>query len=134
MASSSGFMDGWRERVDAHQKALAGVFREKVLPALKKKRLRTIVGTYSGSGDSGGVDYWSGTNKYGMASPCHEWGLATSQRGALDDYVLSLLPGGWEINDGSDGAATLDIETGKFSVRHSQRFTTSDESTIEGQF
>lgn len=134
MTDSWDWTTGLTERLKAEEAARAAAFREKVLPALQKKRLRTIVGTYSGSGDSGGVDYWSGTNKYGKNVPQGEWGLDQEQRGALEDYVLSLLPGGWEINDGSDGEATINLETGKVTIQHSERITTTQDSTIEGQF
>ena len=37
--------------------------------------------------------------------------------------LWDLLPGGWEINDGSYGEITLDTRTEKINVEHNERYT-----------
>lgn len=41
----------------------------------------------------------------------------------FEDAVFSLLPGGWEINDGSYGTVSVDVATGAIKVEHNERYT-----------
>lgn len=41
----------------------------------------------------------------------------------LIDNAFDLLPGGWEINDGSYGTITIDIATENISIEHNERYT-----------
>ena len=34
----------------------------------------------------------------------------------LEDFLLNLLPGGWEINEGSHGQFTVDVASGRVEV------------------
>jgi hypothetical protein len=42
---------------------------------------------------------------------------------AFVDDLFSLLPGGWEINDGSYGDIVVDVATGKINIEHNERYT-----------
>lgn len=41
----------------------------------------------------------------------------------LLDNAFDLLPGGWEINDGSYGTIVVDVPTGEITVDHNERYT-----------
>jgi len=41
----------------------------------------------------------------------------------ITDEMFSLLPSGWEINDGSYGVVTLNIATGQIAIEHNERYT-----------
>lgn len=45
---------------------------------------------------------------------------------AFDDFIGALwrvLPGGWEIDDGSYGDVNVDVATRQITVNHNERFT-----------
>jgi hypothetical protein len=39
------------------------------------------------------------------------------------DAVFDLLPGGWEINEGSYGTITIDVASASITVEHNERYT-----------
>lgn len=43
----------------------------------------------------------------------------------LRDYLLDLLPAGFENNEGGDGDITVDIKTGAIHVSHNEYYTES---------
>ena len=43
----------------------------------------------------------------------------------LYDYLLDLLPDGFEDNEGGDGDITVDIKTGAIHVSHNEYYTES---------
>jgi hypothetical protein len=47
----------------------------------------------------------------------------------FEDAVFQLLPGGWEINDGSYGVVTVDVASGKITVDHNERVVDINSST-----
>jgi hypothetical protein len=49
----------------------------------------------------------------------------------LADHFFELLPGGWEINDGSYGEIHVDIATGAITVEHNERYTDVRSETFE---
>jgi hypothetical protein len=50
-------------------------------------------------------------------------GLTQTRLDQLEDAMFSLLPGGWEINDGSFGSIDIDVSTGEIEVTHNERYT-----------
>lgn len=124
----------YMQQLKDEQEAKLKAFRELALPALKKHRMKTVVAHYSGYGDSGAVQAWSGVNKYGKQSHMSDWGMSSSERDALENYVLSLLPEGWEIDDGSQGTVTLDLAAGKAEVKHGVKVTSFENSTLRAEF
>jgi hypothetical protein len=55
-------------------------------------------------------------------------GLTRKSIDDLEDAMYSLLPGGWEINDGSYGSIDIDVSTGAIEVTHNERYTEVDTS------
>lgn len=47
----------------------------------------------------------------------------------FEDAMYELLPGGWEINDGSYGEITVDVGTGDIEVQHNERIVDIHSST-----
>lgn len=56
-------------------------------------------------------------------------GLTATRLDEVEDAMFSLLPGGWEINDGSFGEITIDVQTGEIEVTHNERYTEVNTST-----
>lgn len=50
-------------------------------------------------------------------------GLTRKSIDDLEDAMYSLLPGGWEINDGSYGSIDIAVATGAIEVTHNERYT-----------
>lgn len=80
-----------------------------VAKTLKARGVTFVEFEYYGSGDSGCIEN------------CHIEGSGTmsqEEQEKLENLVYDLLPVGWEINEGSQGTITFDLETGSVSVDH----------------
>jgi hypothetical protein len=105
----------------------------------------TLVFHYYGSGDSGEVEpcvidrTMQGTldalgwrMDYCGQGYTYEYGRMVAQGDDHDKCLLTLvselLPGGWEINEGSSGEVALDINDVKIIVRHNQNVMTTEYS------
>lgn len=54
----------------------------------------------------------------------NEDGLITTEKCAeFEQELFDLLPGGWEINEGSYGEIVVDVATEEITVEHSERYT-----------
>ena len=98
---------------------------------------------YDGNGDSGTVEGFTlrdrdgqevdparlPTGKYasGWAPGGREIDLADK----LDELVCAILPGGWEINEGSFGVVVLNTLTRRIHVAHSWRIESTQEEPFE---
>lgn len=51
---------------------------------------------------------------------------------AFEDAMFDLLPGGWEINDGSFGEIHITVGTGHVSTTHNERYT--EVNTTENEY
>jgi hypothetical protein len=71
--------------------------------------------TYDGYGDSGCFDARSYSDNQGNNVE------ADFLNDAVEEYVCAILPGGWEINEGSYGQVEIDIATFKSKVVHNER-------------
>ncbi len=56
--------------------------------------------------------------------------LDEALRGELEELLLGLLPGGWEINEGSFGDFTIDVAAGQVTVDASWRVARESETQI----
>jgi hypothetical protein len=131
----------------------------KILKELKTKtNIKYVEVAYSGSGDSGAIDevrfldahkesikkkdipninikydlltngYWADSDE----ASCTKKESNLSE--AIDDFcwsVLSHKKGGWEINDGSDGYFTFNVDEGTVVLSHTEFYTESMEYTDE---
>jgi hypothetical protein len=81
---------------------------------------------YDGCGDSGcfeGHEYFDSEGKAVCADFLND---------EVDEYACSILPVGWEIDDGSYGIVEIELALGEASVKHSDR--TVEESFMEHEF
>jgi hypothetical protein len=79
--------------------------------------------TYDGSGDSG--DIHEPTLEPSLKGAIHGLGFYLDEDAAIE-CIDRLLPGGWEINEGSSGSVVFDIDTGKIMVCHNENVMTTD--------
>lgn len=100
------------------------------LDALIKKGVRYVAVDYSGYGDSGGIDSVSYLDEH---SKPVDVGSDEANR-HIEDYVYTLLPAGFEINDGGQGTVTLDLVKRGYTMEHGQNYTETTSSTMEGEF
>lgn len=116
---------------------------KKFCDTLQEYDIDEVVMNYDGSGDSGdGECLFKKTIRYhpqGPEEPTTRWNWipyaqvkielvnnGTVSEKALDDFqdnLWSLLPGGWEINDGSYGEVFIDVRQKTIKVEHNERYT-----------
>lgn len=126
-----------------------------IIKAMRENGIAQATVTYSGVGDSGGIDSieasrsddvvvnlsalmvnvlvrhstWSGG---GWNSKISEEN--TSLNEALEQFTYDWLEdnhSGWENNDGADGEVNFDIDEGKISITHRTHYTEVDVDEVE---
>ena len=103
--------------------------RTEILPALVQHRVANVEAAYSGYGDSGAIDGLQYRDAAGQRVD-----RASLPKGVieqLENVLYEFLPAGFEINDGSQGTLTLDVLTGKVTIKHQENYTASNDSTRE---
>lgn len=127
---------------------------KKFCETLQEYDIDEVTGTYDGSGDSGDMDFMFKRmfrrQNIGNAEPTVTTnylnerdaealvttnGSGTASTKAFNEFidaVWSLLPGGWEINDGAFGSIHIDTRQKTVQVEHNERYTeiTTTESTF----
>ena len=113
--------------------------------SLQDYGITDVTATYDGGGDSGDMDYSfhlvEHNPQIGNLDPrtnswWHESGqirelITSAGSGTIDpklfddflDALWALLPGGWEINDGSYGEISINVGERTVHVEHSERYT-----------
>ena len=71
--------------------------------------VETATSTFDGYGDEGTIDD-------PVFAPNPPAGLPDGTADAIKDAFADLLPGGWEINEGSFGSVRLDVATGEAAL------------------
>jgi hypothetical protein len=103
--------------------------RTEILPALAQHRVANIEAAYSGYGDSGAID---GTQFRDVAGQrIDRAAIPSNVLEQLENCIYEFLPSGFEINDGSQGTLTLDVQTAKVTLQHQENYTASNDSTRE---
>jgi hypothetical protein len=97
-----------------------------LLRELKDNGLVRLEVSYSGGGDDGCIDTFSGyeINEKGE----EKWSpdsVPQKFQDEFDDYLYDFISNNiewdWINNDGGYGVVTIDLETGKMTIDHSQR-------------
>ena len=86
--------------------------------------------TSAGATDTSPTTEWCNIERFCEAIRNEPDSLITKKR--LDEFLdamFELLPGGWEINDGSYGEITVEISNGEITVQHNERITDVESST-----
>ena len=104
----------WKREEDERKKwAKTNLFFE----LRKQRELAFVRVEYDGCGDSGQVEEVAYLDSQKKVITIDDQSLHE----AVEEYVYSILPGGWEINEGSEGTVEIDVAAGKTHVCHSQR-------------
>lgn len=125
------FMRKIMEQRDAHQSDCASGLA-KVRNELLAKGVVTVICEYSGYGDSGGVEnvLWHDENN----QPVPRSEISDAVHDAVCRYAESLLPMGFENNDGGQGEVILDLKARNYTVNHQENYTETRDSEFEGSF
>lgn len=70
---------------------------------LHRRSIHTVTARFDGYGDSG--QFHEVTTEPGNIE------MGTALQNDLEDYLYTLLPGGWENNEGGHGTCTIDVQT-----------------------
>jgi hypothetical protein len=89
---------------------------------LQKLGVVEITARFDGSGDSGQIEEFE-------ALPV-DVEIPDALRERIEDLLGGLLPGGWEINEGSYGTFTVDVESGDITTEAAGRITSDSETDI----
>lgn len=103
--------------------------RDVILPRLKKWGVAKVEAEYSGYGDSGSIDEISYLDAAG--EPVNMNLVRPASDPDIENVMYELLPAGFEINDGSQGMLTLDVQAGTVTVNHGENEVISHESRRE---
>jgi len=103
--------------------------RTETLPALRPLQVANIEAAYSGSGDSGAIDGVQFRDSKGIR--IERSTIPGPLKESLEDALYEFLPAGFEINDGSQGTLTVDVQAGTVKLDHQENYTSSLDSTLE---
>lgn len=96
-----------------------------LLPLFESGLVTRLVVTYDGYGDSGTAELseWEAAAEFDPDTLKTPSGMTL--REAIEEATYQILPGGWEINEGSCGTLTVTYEEGrvKVSIEHGWRVT-----------
>lgn len=93
----------------------------------KKRGIEKIIIYYDGYGDSGDVNDI-------LISPSNDVEISKVEEGLLRDLAFQLLAsrhGGWEINEGSNGSVTLDLQKGTIEHDHYTNYVAQNQTLDE---
>jgi len=103
--------------------------RSEILPALRQLQITNIEAAYSGCGDSGAIDGVQFRDSQGIR--IERATIPEALKESLEDTLYEFLPAGFEINDGSQGTLTVDVQAGTVKLDHQENYTSSLDSTLE---
>jgi hypothetical protein len=95
-----------------------------LIPALRFLGVREVVVSYDGAGDEGQIQPPDFTPESPIGYP---EGLAD----LIEEVTGCLLPGGWEINEGSSGHLIIDVSSGTHTLEH--EWNESDEDDMDDE-
>lgn len=119
----------YHQSEQARLKRAKARLREEILPALRTHRVANIEAAYSGYGDSGCIDGVQFRDPAGER--VERASIPDTLKETLESALYEFLPAGTEINDGAQGTLTLDVPTGKVTIKHQETYTETRDSTRE---
>lgn len=117
---------------EAERQAAAEMFAKQAVPLLAKAGVRKIDIEYSGYGDSGGIDAHCYTGDEDKA--IEKESLPEGADQMVCDFAESLIPAGFETNDGGQGRVFIDVVKGTWKLHHEVNITETESSDTEGTF
>ena len=103
--------------------------RTEILPALVQHRVANIEAAYSGYGDSGAIEGLQFRDAVGRR--VERTDIPGSLKEQLEETLYEFLPEGFEIDEGSQGTLTIDLQASRISVQHQENYTATSESSQE---
>jgi hypothetical protein len=94
-------------KTDDEKAAIAKI--TELFPALREAGITDVLIDYDGCGDSGTV---------GNITPAT---IPQAVQDRLEEYAHTILPGGWETNEGSHGVIIIDVANETITVDHAWR-------------
>jgi hypothetical protein len=123
------FMKSYEEervkRCDSAKEIIAGLCEELFLNLVD-----SIEVGYNGEGDSGDISYVVYFDVAGLAAKY----VSPKNEEKLRNACFSLLPGGFENNDGGFGTIKIDIRKRVITVEHSTRIVQTEDDTYAYAF
>jgi hypothetical protein len=113
--------------------------RDELISALRVVRGTAAKIEYDGYGDDGAIEDITVLDEEGNAidldATCHaddpSGGNLVQRLDELTCELLEILVPGWEINEGSCGTLTIDVNRGTASLHHSARYMASTDEEYE---
>jgi hypothetical protein len=119
----------YHQSVAAQLQTAKKTLRTTILPALLASGVADVEAAYSGYGDSGAIDGVQYRDKAGVRVEREKIPAALKEQ--LESVLYEFLPAGFEINDGSQGTLTLDVQAGTVKLEHQENYTKTRDSTRE---
>ena len=124
------FMKSYEEervkRCNSAKEIIAGLCEELFL-----NLVNSIEVSYNGEGDSGDISY---VVYFDIAGDRAKYKLSTENEEKLRDACFSLLPSGFENNDGGFGVIKINIRKRVITVEHSTRIVQTEDDTYAYAF
>lgn len=89
---------------------------------LKKLGVAEITAHFDGSNDSGQIEEFEV-----LPMPVEIDRVLQDQ---IEDLLVNLLPDGWEVNEGSYGTFTIDVDSGTITIEAASRLIAESEANI----
>lgn len=119
----------FHETEQARLESAKNTLRTEILPGLIQHRVANIEAAYSGYGDSGAIDGVQYRDAAGTRIDRAE--ISQELKESLEACLYEFLPQGFEINEGSQGTLTIDVQANRISVQHQENYTATSESSQE---
>jgi len=132
LEDEEGEYGGWYEylSIDRDNKALEGLKAMRTQCLRKGTDIKRLVLEYAGSGDDGDEFYcwvdnenehkWAGYPGQGDCQKQLKDVISNIDEDLVWNGLFQLIPGGWEINEGSQGYVVWDIKENEVKVHHEQ--------------
>lgn len=111
----------WLDDYETRRKAEAAASRTACFAALRAANISRVTIEYDGNGDSGDI------TEITYSPPTTDPALDE----LVTSYIYDALPGGWEINEGSYGIATIHVAAGWADFDHNDRIESSVHNPFE---
>jgi hypothetical protein len=89
----------------------------------KEKKIANLTAEYDGEGDSGSINSICATNQCGEDITNI---LSDEERADIEEFFYDVLPGGWEINEGSFGTATWEVAKNNVKIESNERIVETE--------
>lgn len=116
------FEERQRQEKNAAKAALLAIVEQ-----LRILRVSQVCATFNGYGDEGMIESIEFLDAQGKPAT----GVQAEQFSHLQDSFYSLLPDGYEQNEGSSGTVSLDVEHGRVMVDVNWNFTATENERYE---